>query len=84
MERKLKTKQNLNKIRVTNNLLQMNKEVKSEQEILDKYQKIFNRKLNYIDKHKAIERGWNKMGIKYLTSKTFTPRNPKKVVINSN
>ena len=52
MERKIKTKQNLSKIRVTNNLLEMNKEVKSEQKILDKYKKEFDKNLNYIDKHK--------------------------------
>ena len=76
MERKIKTKHNLSKIRVTNNLHQMNKEVNSEQKILDKYKKGFDKKLNYIDKHKEIQRGWKKMGINYLTSKTYTPRKP--------
>ena len=77
MERKIKTKQNLSKIRVTNNLLEMNKEVKSEQKILDKYKKEFDKNLNYIDKNKEIQIGWKKMGIKYLTSKAFTPRKKK-------
>jgi hypothetical protein len=76
MERKIKTKQNLNKLQITSNLLQMNKEVKMEEQILDKYRKGFDKKLNYMDKHKEIQKGWRKMGIKYLTAKVFTPRKP--------
>ena len=37
LERKVKTKQSLSKLRVTNNLMKMNKEVKMEEQILDKY-----------------------------------------------
>ena len=76
LERKVKTKQSLSKLRVTNNLMKMNKEVKMEEQILDKYKKDFDKKLNYLEKHKEIERGWKKMGIKYLAAKTFIPRKP--------
>ena len=76
LERKLKTKQNLNKLRITSNLHKMNKEIKLEQEILDKYIKKFDKKLNYLEKHKEMEKAWKKMGMKYLTSKVFTPRKP--------
>ena len=76
LERKVKTKQSLSKLRVTNNLMKMNKEVKMEEQILDKYKKNFDKKLNYLEKHKEIERGWKKMGIKYLAAKTFIPRKP--------
>ncbi len=54
----------------------MNKEIKLEQEILDKYIKKFDKKLNYLEKHKEIEKAWKKMGMKYLTAKAFTPRKP--------
>ena len=84
MERRLKTKQNLSKLRLANNLFKMNKEVKLEQQILDKYQKNFNKKLNYLDKHKEIQRGWKKMGMKYLTAKTFIPRKPASISVSSN
>ena len=84
MERRLKTKQNLNKQRVANNLFKMNKNVKLEQQILDKYKKEYNKKLNYIDKHKEIQKGWKKMGMKYLTSKSYIPRKPLSVSISSN
>ena len=76
LERKMKTKQNLNKLKITNNLFRMNKEVKMEEQILDKYKKGYDKKLNYIDKHKEIQKGWKKMGMKYLTAKTFTLRKP--------
>ena len=60
LERKLKTKQNLNKLRITSNLHKMNKEIKIEQEILDKYIKKFDKKLNYLEKHKEMEKAWKK------------------------
>ena len=60
LERKLKTKQNLNKLRITSNLHKMNKEIKLEQEILDKYIKKFDKKLNYLEKHKEMEKAWKK------------------------
>ena len=84
LDRKLRTKQNLNKLKITNNLFQMNKEVKLEEQILDKYNKEFDKKLNYIEKHKEIEKGWKKMGMKYLTSKTFIPRKQPSTSIISN
>ena len=84
LDRKLKTKQNLNKLKVTNNLQKMNKEIKLEEQILDKYKKEYDKKLNYIDKHKEIQKNWKKMGIKYLTSKTFAPRKQLNISISSN
>ena len=87
LERKMKTKHNLNKLRITNNLSKMNNDVKLEQQILSKYKKEYDKKLNYIDKHKEIEKGWKKMGLKYLTAKSFTPRKPLPILgysINSN
>ena len=81
LERKIKTKQNLSKLRITNNLNKMNKEVKSEEQILNKYKKKYDKKLNYMEKHKEIEKGWRKMGIKYLLSSVHTPR---KFIINNN
>ena len=76
LERKMKTKNNLNKLRITNNLYKMNNDIKLEQQILNKYKKDYDKKLNYIDKHKEIQKGWKKMGMKYLTAKVFTPRKP--------
>ena len=76
LERKIKTRQNLNKLKVTTNLHKMNKEVKLEHEILNKYGKKYDKKLNYLEKHKEIQKEWRKMGIKYLTAKVFTPRKP--------
>ena len=84
LERKIKTNHNLNKLRITNNLYKMNKAVKLEQQILDKYKKEYDKKLNYIDKHKEIQKGWKKMGMKYLTAKSFTPRKPMTNSITSN
>ena len=69
IKRKVRMKQNITKLRITNNLNRMNKEVKLEQEILDKYQKVYNKKLNYVDKHKEIEKTWKKSGINYLATK---------------
>ena len=77
LERKIKTRQNLSKLRVATNLHKMNKEVRLEHQILDKYVKKYDNKLNYLDKHKEIEKQWKKMGLKYLTSKVFTPRKNK-------
>ena len=84
LERKMKTKHNLNKLRITNNLFKMNKEVKLEKQILDKYKKEFDKKLNYIDKHKEIKKGWEKMKIKNLTAKSSTPKKPINNSISSN
>ena len=74
LEQKVKAKNNLNKIRGTNYLSNMEKEVKLESEILEKYRKKFDKKLNYLEKHKEFENSWKKHGIKYLTSKTYIPR----------
>ena len=69
LKRKVRMKQNLTKVRINNNLNAMNKEVKLEQKILDKYQKISDKKLNYLEKHKEIEKIWKKIGINYLATK---------------
>ena len=84
IKRKVKMKQNLTKLRITNNLNRMNKEIQLEEQILDKYNKEFDKKLNYLEKHKEIEKGWKKMGMKYLTSKTFIPRKQPSTSIISN
>ena len=77
-ERKLKTKQNLNKLKMAMNLHKMNKEMKLEEEILDKYVKKCDKKLNYLDKHKEFQRVWKKMGMRNLSVKVFTLRKPLK------
>ena len=69
IKRKVRMKQNITKLRINNNLNRMNEEVKLEYKILDKYQKIFDKKLNYIEKHKEIEKIWKKSGIDYLATK---------------
>ena len=84
LDRKLKTKQNLNKIKITNKLQKMNKEIKLEEQILGKYKKEYDKKLNYIDKHKEIQKGWKKIGINHLTGKTFAPSKPLNTSFSSN
>lgn len=76
LERKVKSKQNLNKLKIASNLMKMSKEVKLEEKILDKYQRIYDKKSNYLDKHKEIQKEWKRKGIKYLASKSFMPRKP--------
>ena len=71
-ERKLKTRQNLNKLRIATNLFKMNKEMKLEEEILDKYIKKCDKKLNYLERHKEFTKFWKKMGMKNLSAKVFT------------
>ena len=72
IERKVKMKQNITKLRINNSLNRMDKEIKLEQQILDKYQKVYDKKLNYIERHKEIEKNWKKGRINNLAS-----RNPK-------
>ena len=69
IKRKIRMKQNITKSRITNDLKRMNKEVKLEQKILDKYQKVFDKKLNYAERHKEIEKYWKKIRINYLATK---------------
>ena len=69
IKRKVRMKQNVTKLRINNNLNKMDKEVKLEHEILNKYQKIYDKKLNYVEKHKEIEKIWKKAGINYLATK---------------
>ena len=75
LERKVKEIKNESKIKTTNNLQKMEKEVKLELDILKKYKKESNKKLNYIEKHKEIENEWKLKGIHYLTSKNYKLRN---------
>ena len=77
IKRKVRMKQNMTKLRITNNLNKMNKEVNLEQEILNKYQKVYDKKLNYIERHKEIEKTWKKSGINHLvTRKNFQKKIP--------
>ena len=69
-------KQNITKLRITNNLNKMNKEVKLEQEILNKYQKVYDKKLNYMERHKEIEKTWKKSGINYLATRNHIKQKP--------
>ena len=81
LNRKVRMKQNLTKVKINKNLNAMDKEVKLEQKILDKYQKVFDKKLNYMEKHKEIEKIWKKTGINNLATKN--PINDKKSNDNS-
>ena len=81
LDRKVKTKQSLSKLRITSNLNKMNKEVKLGEQILNKYRQEHDKKLNYLEKHKEIQKGWRKMGIKNLLTKAYTGRKP---IINTN
>ena len=74
LERKIKTKENLKKINITNDLHIMNDEVKLEKKILDKYNKTIDKKLVFLDKHKEIKKKWKKLGLTFLTAKAYTPR----------
>ena len=76
IKRKVRIKQNMTKLRITNNLNKMNKEVKLEAEILNKYQKIYDKKLNYLEKHKEIEKTWKKSGINYLAKRKYIQKKP--------
>ena len=76
IKRKVRIKQNMTKLRITNNLNKMNKEVKLEAEILNKYQKIYDKKLNYLEKHKEIEKTWKKSGINYLATRKYIQKKP--------
>ena len=77
IKRKVRMKQNMTKLRITNNLNKMNKEVNLEQEILNKYQKVYDKKLNYIERHKEIEKTWKKSGINHLVNrKNFQKKIP--------
>jgi len=76
IKRKVRMKQNITKLRITNNLNKMNKEVKLEQEILNKYQKVYDKKLNYIERHKEIEKTWKKSGINYLATRNHIKQKP--------
>ena len=76
IKRKVKMKQNLTKLRITNNLNRMNKEIQLEEQILDKYNKEYNKKLNYLEKHKEIEKTWKKQ--KKIPIKKFK-MNPKMI-----
>ena len=73
IQRKVKMKQNLTKLRINNNLNRMDKEIKLEHEILDKYQKLKDKKLNYIEIHKEIEKTWKKSGINHLATRKTLP-----------
>ena len=76
IKRKVRMKQNITKLRITNNLNKMNKEVKLEQEILNKYQKVYDKKLNYMERHKEIEKTWKKSGINYLATRNHIKQKP--------
>jgi len=76
IKRKVRIKQNMTKLRITNDLNKMNKEVKLEAEILNKYQKIYDKKLNYMEKHKEIEKTWKKSGINYLATRKYIQKKP--------
>lgn len=67
--RKVKMNQNMTKVRINNNLNKMDREVKLQQKILDKYQKLFDKKSNYIERHKEIEKIWKKTRINHLVLK---------------
>ena len=76
IKRKVRMKQNITKLRITNNLNKINKEVKLEQEILNKYQKVYDKKLNYMERHKEIEKTWKKSGINYLATRNHIKQKP--------
>lgn len=82
LERKVKEKSNLNKVSGNNGLNFMGNKIKLEEEILDKYNASVDRKLNYMEKHKELQKDWKRFGLKHLASKdTFVPR---KIKIFSN
>ena len=83
IKRKVKMKQNLTKLRITNNLNRMNKEIQLEEQILDKYNKEYNKKLNYLEKHKEIEKTWKKSRINNLATKNRLPSKPSTSSSNS-
>ena len=69
IKRKVRIKQNTLKQKISSNLSRMNQEVKLEHEILNKYQKTYDKKLNYLEKHKEIEKAWKKSGINNLATR---------------
>ena len=69
IKRKVRMEQNITKQKITNNLNKMNQDIKLEQEILNKYQRNFDKKLNYLEKHKEIEKAWKKGRINNLATK---------------
>ena len=73
IQRKVRMKQNMTKLRINNNLNRMDKEIKLEHEILDKYQKLTDKKLNYLEIHKEYEKTWKKSGINHLATKKPLP-----------
>jgi len=53
----------------------MNKEVKMEEQILDKYKKDFYKKLNYLEKHKEIEEEGKNWELNTWLRKLLYPEN---------
>lgn len=74
LEQKVKLKSNLSKVSGSNGLNFMGNKIKEEQEILGKYNISVNRKLNYMEKYKEIQKDWRRFGLKHLATKDHVPR----------